>query len=528
MSKPGRSSDTEDESSVDQLKHLRELVVGPTLDSIQELRTELEHRELDAEKLGSFLPEAIRRSSADGDRLAKAIGPTFSAAFNESVKSDPQALADAVSPIMGPAIQRYIQQQIQAMVQSLNTTLDQSFSPKGLRWRLEAWKTGKPFAEVVLLHTLIYRIEQVLLIDPDTGLLMQSASSLSQDDDADLVSSLLSAIQDFMRDSFSHRSESGSELQDMKTNELTVWIHHGPSAVLAIAIRGEPPLSLRQKLQTVLDKLHVDYRPLLENFRGDTSHLEIVQPELKELLESEFVSARPKSKKATPTGAEKPWWQDHLRWVMPTAIMMLLCGWWYYRQRANYYDYIAQQLDLPPTAKIFIEDDVLRVTGEARHEWVILAKNRIERFPEIKHLDLQSKDFTISDRPWVEFISFLRTEPGITVVDAKRNGQQYLIHGWRDPDSSDPNQIVAKFKGLDPKQVTQHWEFFWAADARLTLRRIENRLGLPPNVYTYLDPNTGVLKVSGTAAAEWIESLQQISVELGIQNSLDISGLSKQ
>ena len=372
------------------------------------------------------------------------------------MKSDPQSLADAVSPIMGPAIQRYIQQQIQAMVQSLNTTLDQSFSPKGLRWRLEAWKSGKPFAEVVLLHTLVYRIEQVMLIDPDTGLLMQSASSHSQDDDADLVSSLLSAIQDFMRDSFSHRSESGSDLQDMKTNELTVWIHHGSAAVLAIAIRGEPPIALRQKLQTVLDKLHVEYRPLLENFRGDTTHLEIVRPELEELLESEFVDRKP-AKKPEITPDEKPWWQEHLRWIIPTAVLLLLGGWWFYRQRADYHQYIAQQLDLPPTAEIAIEDDILRVTGEARHEWVVHARNRFERFPELKQLDLSSPDFKISDKPWVDYLSALKAEPGIVVVEAKRVADQYHVHGWRVPESTDPQDVLSK-TSLDPNNVTQHWE----------------------------------------------------------------------
>ncbi len=457
MSETDRLSETESENSVDQLRHLRELVVGPTRESIRELRAEIEQNELNAEKISGCLPEAIRRSAADGDHLAKAIGPTFSVAFNESVKSDPQALADAVSPIMGPAIQRYIQQQIQAMVQSLNTTLDQSFSPKGLRWRLEALKTGKPFAEVVLLHTLVYRIEQVLLIDPNTGLLMQSASSLSQDDDADIVSSLLSAIQDFMRDSFSHQSDSGSELQDMKTNELTVWIHHGPSAVLAIAIRGAPPISLRQKLQSVLDKLHVEYRSLLENFRGDTTHLEIVRPELEELLESEFVSKNTPKKVDDSESKSKPWWQDHLRWVIPTALLLVVGGWWYYRQRSNYYQYVAQHLDLPPSAEITIEDDILRVTGEVRHEWVVQAKNRFERFPELKQLDLSSPDFKILDKPWVDFLAALKAEPGVVVTEAIRVADKYHVHGWRLEDSTNPNQIMTNF-GLNPDTVTQHWE----------------------------------------------------------------------
>ncbi|NJM53355.1 MAG: hypothetical protein HC846_08145 [Blastocatellia bacterium] len=55
------------------------------------------------------------------------------------------------------------------MVQSLNQSLEHSISPKGLRWRIEAWQTGKSFAEVVMLNSLIYRVEEVFLIHRETG-----------------------------------------------------------------------------------------------------------------------------------------------------------------------------------------------------------------------------------------------------------------------------------------------------------------------------------------------------------------------
>jgi hypothetical protein len=56
------------------------------------------------------------------------------------------------------------------MMQSFNQTIDHSLSFKGLAWRIEAWRTGRPFAEVVLLHTLRFRVEQLFLIHRDTGL----------------------------------------------------------------------------------------------------------------------------------------------------------------------------------------------------------------------------------------------------------------------------------------------------------------------------------------------------------------------
>ena len=45
--------------------------------------------------------------------------------------------------------------------------------PRSLKWRFEAWRTGRPFAEIVLLKTLVYRVDQVFLIHKETGLLLQ-------------------------------------------------------------------------------------------------------------------------------------------------------------------------------------------------------------------------------------------------------------------------------------------------------------------------------------------------------------------
>ena len=43
---------------------------------------------------------------------------------------------------------------------------------QGLKWRVESIRTGRPFAEIVLMHSLLYRVEQVFLIHRETGLVL--------------------------------------------------------------------------------------------------------------------------------------------------------------------------------------------------------------------------------------------------------------------------------------------------------------------------------------------------------------------
>lgn len=496
----------------DSMRHLRELLVGPTRQSVEELRNQIDSQNVDAETVGSLLPEAITRSAKSGTGLAKSLGPTISSAFEESIRRDPKKIADAVSPIMGPAIRRYIQQQIQSMVQTLNTAIEHSLSPKSLRWRFEAWKTGKPFAEVVLLHTLVYRIEQVMLMDPDTGVLMQSVSSNQSDRDADLVSSLLTAIQDFVRESFQHQTETGSNLQEIETNELKVWIQHGSQAVLAIAVRGEPPITLRQKIQSVLERIHVENSQLLLNFRGDTVPLEVLRPDLEELLESEFVGKSTVAKKqgffASLVGS-KSRTTRLLRWGIPILLFTLLVGWMWHRRRVDYQRYLADVLDVPPTATLSVENQWVKIEGTARQAWIDEVQNRFERLADRHELSLS---VTPSDLDWVNFVERLRVEPGVTVVRTKRVGDEYAIYGYRDPYSVDPESILAHSPLRS--RVEQHWDLIRSSDPRMIRNQLFANIAFPNNdryrVTAHVEPDSPKVYIHGVATSDWIAELQRV------------------
>ncbi len=189
----------------DQLASLKELLFANEQARLERLEQQLQKAQLDTGKLSELLPGAVRRAAENDTRLSNSLGPIIGDALRTSIKTEPRAIVDAISPIMGPAIRDAIRQAISGMIQSLNKTLEYSVSAKGLRWRWEAFTTGKPFAEVVLLHTLRFRIAQIFLIHRETGLLLQHATLDSNVRDVDLASGMLTAIQDFVRDSFGTR-----------------------------------------------------------------------------------------------------------------------------------------------------------------------------------------------------------------------------------------------------------------------------------------------------------------------------------
>ena len=208
-----------------------------------------------SEEVSDVLPEAVQKSTEKGTGLSEATLPIVEENIRESVIRNPKILADALFPVIGPAIRKAISAALSSMVQSFNQTLEHSVSPKGLRWRWEAFRTGRSFGEVVMLKTLKYRVEQVYLIHRKTGILLQHVTiDPGDEEDADMVSAMLTAITDFAHDSF-ETADDDATLDSFKISGLSVWIENSPDAILAAVIRGNPPLELRQEFALAVEQI---------------------------------------------------------------------------------------------------------------------------------------------------------------------------------------------------------------------------------------------------------------------------------
>ena len=235
------------------------------------------------DEVSAVLPKAVRKSSEKDGSLAEATLPVVEENIRQSAARNPKILAEALFPVIGPAIRKAIAQALGSMVQSMNQTLEYSITPKGLSWRLEALRTGKSFGEIVILKTLLYRVEQVFLIHKETGLLLQHVVADEKEvQDADMVSAMLTAIEDFVQDSF--KTAPNATLDSLKIKELSVWIEHSPDVVLAAVIRGNPPLRLRETFSEVIEEIHYNYETELKKFDGNADVFEETRFSLEKCL----------------------------------------------------------------------------------------------------------------------------------------------------------------------------------------------------------------------------------------------------
>ena len=258
------------------------MLVGREIETLSRLTGVVDDPERFAAAIGRILPTAIAQATSD-ERMGHVLAPVMERAAESSIRNDPTTLINILYPTIVPAIRKSIGETIDATFQRLNQSLKYSLTWRGLKWRWEAWRTGASFAEVVLKHTLVYQVEHVFLVHRHTGLLIAHVSAenaVSQD--PQLVSSMLVAIQDFVRDSFTGAEHQG--LDSLRLGELRLWSEPGPFALLVAVIRGDPPEGLHDTFRNTLSRIHAERHHALETFNGDSAGLGDVEARLRDLV----------------------------------------------------------------------------------------------------------------------------------------------------------------------------------------------------------------------------------------------------
>ena len=424
---------------------LRDLLLSPEQGDLRRLRHEIARLENDLRKLpkhdwqsvSRVLPAAVAaRTERQDDELPEAMQTVFEDGLQLSVNRNPHRIADTLTPIFGLTLGKAVIAGLRKTARSLNATIEQTLSPQSFGWRLEALRTRRSFADVVLLKTLQYRVEQVFLIHINTGTLLAQAKSDAAPLNAETSAALLTAIQDFVRDSQRGGAPSGA-LDHFHTGDFSIWIERGSHALIAGVIRGSAPYTLRENFAKTVRWIHLEYRQALQNFAGDAAPFERASGKLHGCLQSQlredYGAARGQKRRFTPLRVIAAigliaalvsgffWTRDYWRWSNYLArlksesgvvVTEATRGWlrhsvtglrdlsavnppdllgeynlspdavdsrWenYYALTPQIIEQRAKQVLQPPeTVKLQFDNQILRAAGTASPAWVKAARSR--------------------------------------------------------------------------------------------------------------------------------------------------------
>lgn len=276
-----------DPRHLEELRSLRQLFVEPE-------RARLEHleRPLSPELVGDLLPEALAHASqARGDGLATAIDQPVTSALRNLARRTPELFGEMLAPTIGTAVRRAVATALAAILERVNRVIERSLSLRSFAWRLEARRCGRPFAEVMLAHTLLYRVEWVVLIHTETSLVLEQATVEDTPPPLDQMSAMLQAINAFVSDAF-RPTVPGADLQSLEVGDLTVWIERDPAVTLAAAIRGVAPVELRGTFRQTLERARTLHHAGIAEPCPDLGKLADLHPLLADCLQQRYKPTR--------------------------------------------------------------------------------------------------------------------------------------------------------------------------------------------------------------------------------------------
>ncbi len=166
-----------------------------------------------------------------------------------------------------------------------------------------------------------FAISDLFLVYVD-GRLVKSLSfetQLRENMDEDIMSGMLTAITDFIKDSF--KEDSGA-LKTLQYGKMTIFLERGVGMYLAVVFHGTPPPELREKMRFLLIRLWEKYKYRLKVWDGSEDGLEDLDIMLEAIMEDRLPGEKPEEAppdeppEVTPAGSP----------VISTATEAIMCG----------------------------------------------------------------------------------------------------------------------------------------------------------------------------------------------------------
>lgn len=290
MNNSATAASTSADSSMEKI---RELVIGKDDKFVQQaVQRNAKNMVVDV------VSEALHEREGQDGSVNKVLVPLVERSLHRSIEANSEKIVGTLYPLVGTLVRKAVSAFLVDFVERTNALIEHSLSPKSITWRLKAWQAGIRYSEYVASQVYQYQVQQIFVIHRETGTLLHTvANDPDRTKDADLMSSMLVAINDFVADAF-HTAEqdTDNDIDEIKTEAFTLLTKIGPQAIIVAAVSGSVPPEIRAKLQVTLEEFHRFYQKPLQDYQGDNSSFAGCETLLTDCLVSERKDTSTKKK----------------------------------------------------------------------------------------------------------------------------------------------------------------------------------------------------------------------------------------
>lgn len=274
----------------DKLETLKELLFPDDHGAVEDISKRIQLLEIiinDQKELASKVdPLVDNKLNAFTKSIPDTLGPTITATLKKEIKNHKDEVVDALYPVLGKMVKKYVAQEIKILSEKIDNQL--SFI-KSWKRKFRSWFGGPTEEQLLMRELASATIEQVLLIERDTGIL-KASYSVTNSIDEEMISGMLTAIKGFVEDAFKKKNQNLELIQyELYNIHLQSFVTH----YVAVVISGDYHLKSKNKLQDIIFNFYYNFMAMnldlvFNSKEGNGKEVRTIE---KELLEQELAAS---------------------------------------------------------------------------------------------------------------------------------------------------------------------------------------------------------------------------------------------
>jgi len=232
-----------DEALLDRLK---EILLKDDREELAEIRNILEDRKHLSEKVSPIIEEHL---SILKENFSTEYEDTINKLIELKLENSQEQILETIYPALGRMIKKFINHQFENLKESIDGTVKNTLSFAALTRKFKSIFTGVDESDLILSNVSAAKIEEIFLIERDSGILLGTAS-IKTTIDQDVIAGMLTAIKSFVEDAFQKES---LELEMIEYGGYKIMIQTFYTYYIAAAVEGT--LTSLEK-QNILQSMH--------------------------------------------------------------------------------------------------------------------------------------------------------------------------------------------------------------------------------------------------------------------------------
>ena len=259
------------------MSQLREILLKEDRSTLMELQQIINDKSLLSGKVNPIIEEHMTFLRHN---FPKEYSSIVNRIIEQKLKDSQQEILDVVYPVMGKMINKYINLQFQQLKESIDARINFIFSRQGMVRHLRNRILGIDSADLMLASLDVPILEEIFVIQKDTGLMLGSAA-LYPSVNRDVVAGMLTAIKSFVEDAFERENE---DLEMIQYGTYRILIQTYPFYYFAMALSGSVSSVESERLRGQV----LDFIEKTDSLRIDDINEE-VQKKISQELEEYFI-----------------------------------------------------------------------------------------------------------------------------------------------------------------------------------------------------------------------------------------------